>query len=407
MLAALPDFQPSRIAFKLSKSAEKHIKGGHPWVFESAISKQNKEGQAGDLAIIYDRKTNKLLALGLYDPFSPIRIKILALKKSIALDTNWFLDKIEAALQLRTPLFATDTNSYRLIYGENDGLPSLVVDVYAGVLVLKLYSLMWLPYLQFILAALESRIQPTAIVLRLSRNVQRLPQALYDLHDGQVLYGELPQAEVIFKEHGLRFIANVLKGHKTGYFLDHRHNRKTISTLAKGKTILDVFAYAGGFSVHALAGGAKTVTSLDISKQALELARRNVQLNTSAAKHETLAADAFKALQDFIQRKRTFDLVVIDPPALAKSAAEKDTAIRSYKQLVKYGVQVTAKRGIFLMASCSSRIEAVEFYDLVLAELQKAKRPFKELMRTQHDIDHPISFKEGAYLKSLYVQFLG
>lgn len=393
---------PQRIAFKVNAKAERMIRKEHPWVFDQAIVKQSKAGAAGDLAIIYDQKSNKLLAIGLYDPYSPIRIKVLQFKQSAVINDEWFGAKIEAAFAQRQPLFQTDTNSYRLIYGENDGLPALIVDVYADVLVIKLYSTIWLPYLEKITALLMAVGQAKTVVLRLSRNVQKLKT---DYQDGQILAGELEDENVIFREHGLRFVANVLKGHKTGYFLDHRHNRKRVGELAKGKRVLDVFSYAGGFSVHALAGGATSVLSVDISAQALELAKKNVRLNELEAKHETLAKDAFEAMKALANARQKFDLIIIDPPAFAKRESEVAGAIHSYKRLVKAILPLLAPNAILLMASCSSRVKADVFFEAVLEVIRSSGRSSQELERTFHDVDHPIGFAEGAYLKSVYLVF--
>jgi 23S rRNA (cytosine1962-C5)-methyltransferase len=379
------------------------IRKEHPWVFESAIVKLSKEGKAGDLAIIYDQKKNKFLALGLYDPFSPIRIKVLQSKIPATIDAEWFRKKIEQAFSRRRSLLQTDTNSYRFLYGENDGLPGFIADIYAQVLVVKLYSLIWLPYLKDILPALLETSGCETIVLRLSRALQKMPDQLHGLQDGQVLTGELPKEEIIFREHGLLFSANVIRGHKTGYFLDHRHNRRRVGELAAGRKVLDVFAYAGGFSVHALAGGAREVLSLDISPQALEMARKNVALNQlPEERHHLLVADAFEGLRDLSRGGQAFDLVIVDPPSFAKADSEREGAFRSYQRLFRLAIPLVKKGGILLMASCSSRIKAEEFFALTLSEITQSGRPFEEMERNQHDVDHPIGFPEGAYLKSIY-----
>ncbi len=394
---------PQRIAFKVKPTAEKHIRRGHPWIFENAITKQSTKGNAGDLAIIYDQKKNKFLALGLYDPHSPIRIKLLQYQQTAKIDSDWFRQKIETAYEIRKSLInKTDTNSYRLIHGENDGLPSFIADVYANVLVVKLYSAIWLPYLNTILPLLQSTSNCETIVLRLSRSLQNSPDVT--LEDGQVIFGELEGEEVIFREHGLLFSSNVIHGHKTGYFLDHRHNRRKIGLLAKGKTVLDVFAYAGGFSVHALAGGASEVVSLDISKQALEMAKKNVAFNLQleATKHKTMAADAFEGLKQLRKQRKSFDIVVVDPPSFAKSDREQTGALRKYGQLCRLAIPLVRKGGLLLMASCSSRVGADTFFEVVLQNLQSSGRRFHELERTFHDVDHPIGFEEGRYLKAGY-----
>lgn len=390
-----------RIAIKLKPATERMVKKGHPWVFDKGIIKQSEKGQAGDLAIIFDTKKNKFLACGLYDPNSPIRIKVLQVHQSATINSEWFKQKIEKAYKIRKPLISRNTNSYRLIYGENDGLPSCIVDVYDTVLVVKLYSAIWFPYLDEILPHLLAVSECKTAVLRLSRSVQSL-QNNPTYEDGQILAGELDSEEVIFKEHGLLFSANVIKGHKTGYFLDHRHNRRKVGEMVKGKTVLDLFSYAGGFSVHALAKGAKAVTSLDISAQALELAKKNVALNPHKGYHKTMAMDVFDGLNLLIRKKEYFDIVIIDPPSFAKKASEIEKAKESYKRLVKLGSKLVKKGGVLVMASCSSRIIATDFFTLVEETLATQPLKVKIIQKTHHDIDHPINFAEGAYLKCGY-----
>ena len=399
----LPKISTKRLAVKVRPAAERSIRQNHPWIYDQSIAKINKEGAAGDLAIIFDQAKNKFLALGLFDPHSPIRVKLLQFQQPATINDSWFRERIQQAYQKRLPLLQTDTNSYRLLFGENDGLPGLVADVYGAVLVVKLYSLAWLPYLEQIFPALIETSKTAVLVLRLSRTLQRQESELYGLRDGQILYGQLDQEEVIFKEHGLQFTAHVVKGHKTGYFLDHRHNRKEVGSLADGKRVLDVFAYAGGFTVHAFAGGAREVVSLDISKQALEMARKNVQLNFPEANHRLEAGDAFKIMQDMAESGEQFDLVVVDPPAFAKQESEIEKALISYARLSKLACRLVARNGILLMASCSSRVSAEDFYQVVTTTLSEQRVPFEILQRTQHDIDHPIGFPEGAYLKSIYL----
>jgi len=404
MLQNLPEIFTTKLAIKLKPAAQKAVRHGHPWVFESGIVKQNKEGNAGDLAIIFDQRRNKFLAIGLFDPHSPIRIKILQKDTSANIDAIWFQEKIEMAFAKRKPLLKTDTNSYRFVYGENDGLPGFIADVYDHVLVVKLYSAIWFPYLKMILPILLNISKCKTLVLRLARSLQKMPEALHGLQDGMVLHGELENEEIIFREHGLRFTANVIHGHKTGYFLDHRHNRKRVGELSNGKTVLDIFAYAGGFSVHALAGGASEVTSLDISAKALKMSEKNVALNDLKANHRTMAIDAFKGLEQLHQEGKLFDLIIVDPPSFAKRESEREKAMDSYARLAKMALKIIAKNGILLLASCSSRVTAEEFFALNERVLEQSGRSFQEMERHFHDIDHPIGFKEGAYLKAVYYQ---
>lgn len=402
----LPTIPTDRLAIKVKPSVERIIKQKHPWLFEQGIVKQNKEGKAGDLAIIFDQKKNQYLAVGLYDPYSIIRVKLLQFIDKAVIDEAWFLNKITAAYEQRSSLLKTDTDSYRFIHGENDGLPGFIADVYAKVLVVKLYSFIWLPYLKKILPILLQTSQCQTIVLRLSRQLQQNEAGLHGLQDGQVIYGKLEEEVVRFREHGLLFNANVIKGHKTGYFLDHRHNRKRVGELSKNKTILDIFAYAGGFSVHALAGGAKEVISLDISAQALEMATQNVALNNKGANHKTMAIDAFKGLEELRLAGKRFDIVVVDPPSFAKKESEITKALHSYARLAKASIKVVEKGGILLLASCSSRVSAEAFFKSSIDSMEASGRAYVEMERSLHDVDHPIGFKEGGYLKSIYFKLI-
>ena len=389
------------IAFKVKSQAEKHIKQGHPWVFENSIIKQNKDGLPGDLAIIFDQRFNKFLALGLYDPDSPIQIKILSTRNGDKLNQSWLNTKLSEAKHKRAPLFQTDTNAYRLLFGENDGLPGLICDIYDKTAVLKIYSSIWFPYLDLVKDAITKTSGCDCIVIRLSRLVSKSDQG-QQYQDGQIISGNLVSEEIVFKEHGVRFSANVIKGHKTGFFLDHRHNRYKVQQLASGHKVLDVFSYAGGFSVHALVGGAKEVTSLDISEQALSLAKKNGALNKTKGKHLTICKDAFAELKNMTQLRKKFDLVIIDPPSFAKAAKEVDLALSQYDKLARLGVQLVSPGGMLLLASCSSRVTADKLFQIYNSALKSSGRKFELIEKTFHDVDHPIGFAEGAYLKSGY-----
>ena len=365
--------------------------------------------EAGDRAIIFDQKKNRFLGLGLIDPFSIIRIKMLFAVKKETFDQAWILQKFKEAFEIRKPLLETDTNSYRWIYGENDGLPGLIVDVYNDVVVLKLYSTIWLPYMEWITSSINEVLQQecktySALVLRLSRSVQKETKQLKGLHEGQILAGSLTSNTVTFIEHGIKFSANVIEGHKTGYFLDHRLNRKRVGELANNKSVIDIFSYAGGFSVHALCGGAKEVVSVDISKQALLLAKENAKLNGEFQQHRCIDGDAFKIMSELIRADKTFDLVVVDPPSFAKRASEIELAKKSYRRLTKLAIKLAARQGILVLASCSSRISAADFHEIISDCLNNQPRNFEILEEKHHDIDHPVTFDEGRYLKCFYIK---
>lgn len=390
-----------RLAVKLRPVAERSVKKGHPWVYSDSVVKLNKEGKAGDLAILFSQDKNEVYGIGLYDPDSPIRIKIIHSGSGKKIDRSFFQEKLRKAYLLRKPLHESDTNGYRLISGENDGFPGLVVDVYHTTAVLKIYSEIWLNYLPLLRELIKQQIEIDSLVLRLSRLLQKkkLPYT-----EGEVLYGDLNDPELLFKEYGVHFYAHVLQGHKTGFFLDHRENRRRIGELSKGKKVLDVFSYAGGFSVHALVGGAQEVHSVDISEQALALAKRNAQLNSHVGKHYTWAGDAFHILKQFIQQKKTFDVVIIDPPSFAKSEKENEVALLKYEQLAAWGARLTNNGGVLLLASCSSRVIKEEFLKIHKNVFQKMGVAYRIIAITDHDVDHPVTFPEGAYLKSAYYQ---
>lgn len=337
----------------------------------------------------------------MYDLDSPIRIKLLQFKKSRAIDAAWFKEKVAEAFTKRAALLKTDTNSFRLIYGENDGFPGVICDVYDECAVLKLYSGAWFPYMKHLVEAILACVDLKCIVLRLSRNTAALKET-FGFKNGDVIFGVLENEEVVFKEHGINFSANLIHGHKTGYFLDHRHNRKRVGELAQGKEVLDVFAYAGGFSVHALCGGANRVVSLDISAQALEMAKKNANLNGNFPQHELLVGDAFEQLSALKKNKQTFDIVVVDPPSFAKKASEVAGAIKAYERLLALAYPLVRKGGILVFASCSSRLGSEDFFELVEQGLKRQGLDYSIFKTSFHDVDHPISFPEGAYLKCIY-----
>jgi len=397
------DYEPKRLALKLSKSGEKHVLSGHPWLFSNRIDKLNREGNPGDVAIIFGKKNNSVIGVGLFDPNSPIRVKLLHHNGGIAVDSAFFEQNVQDAFSKRIPLLKTETNSYRLIFGESDKFPGLIADVYASVLVVKLYSEIWLPYLEIIVNHLLTISNCKTAVLRLSRGVQR--SKYVKVNDGAVIYGTLKDEVVVFKEHGINFSANVIYGHKTGYFLDHRENRRRVGLLSQNKNVLDVFSYAGGFSVHALANGANEVTSLDISQKALEVATNNARLNDSRGVHKTIVGDAFEVMKVLVKRKKVYDLVIVDPPSFAKQQSEISLAKKKYAELAELASKLIGKNGILVLASCSSRVSSKVFFDINLATLKAQPRTFSVLDKTYHDIDHPINFPEGAYLKCGYYQF--
>lgn len=407
-LDQLPQRAEKNISVRVKSAAERALRQGHPWVFEDSIIKQSHLGNGGDLAVIYDRADNNFLAVGLYDPLSPIRIKVLQSLQPMRINQGFFADKLRAAQARRQALISTETTGFRLVYGESDGFPALIIDRYGSTLVLKLYTTAWIPHLKALILALQETVIFDDLVLRLSRALQsdRLNVArLFGLRDGQQLIGDNPSGQVEFVENGLLFQADVIKGHKTGFFFDQRDNRSKVRELAKGRRVLDVFSYSGGFSVYALAGGARSVTALDVSEPALETLKRNVENNGFAADQvDVIASDAFEGMRQLIAAKRKFNLVIVDPPAFANSRASMRNAVLAYRRLVEMALRLLANDGVLVMASCSSRINADMFYQLVTRSAAVAGFELEVLERTSHALDHPIAFAEAEYLKAIFAK---
>lgn len=224
---------PPRLKLTVTAAAESAVRGGHPWIFSDSIRTQNRQAQAGELAVIYDRQ-DKFLAVGLFDPDSPLRVRILHAGRPATLDDAWWRDRFRSALERREGIADGQTNGLRLINGESDGWPGLVLDRYDRTLVLKLYTAAWLTRLERVTALVAEALKPERAVLRLSRNLQ-LAAGTKGLRDGQILWGPPVQDPPTFLETGIRFEADVLRGQKTGFFLDQRENRRRVETFAAGR----------------------------------------------------------------------------------------------------------------------------------------------------------------------------
>ena len=394
---------PSRVALRISPQAERAVRAGHPWVYAEAIRHQRHAGSAGDLAVIYDGR-NRFLAVGLYDPASPLRVRILQRGQSASIGPAWIAERLQAALARRAPLTGSaDTTGYRLVHGENDGLPGAVVDWYDRTLVLKLYTAAWAAHLDGLVEALRV-VRPERMVLRLSRAVQSQANTL---RDGALLAGKPLRGPVGFLEQGLEFTVDPRAGHKTGFYLDQRDNRRRVETLAAGRRVLDAFAYTGAFSVYAARGGASEVTSVDISAPALREVQRHFELNrrypaVAAARHRAVRGDAMEALERLRRSGRRYEMVILDPPAFAHSKVQVPAALRGYARLTRLGVALVSQGGVLVQSSCSSHVRADAFFRVVRRAAASAGRRLRELERTGHPLDHPAAFPEGAYLKCFF-----
>jgi len=401
-LLQLPSPSEKRIALRISPHAERALRQGHPWVFDQSITEQSHKGTPGDLAVIFDDK-RRFLAIGLYDPTSAIRVRVLQSRDPATINADWFKAKLVSAALVREPLEGKDTTGYRLVHGENDGLPGLIIDRYADTFVLKIYTPAWIPHLKDFCEALAQVSPVSHLILRLNRSLQKQIEFLHGLSDGMTLSLLTPPGLILFKENGLTFESDPIHGQKTGFFLDQRDNRARVEKLSKGKSVLNIFAYTGGFSVYAARGGAREIVSVDISAPAIEAAVRNMTYNKlTSSIHETIAEDAFDVLARMESQKRLFDLVIIDPPMFAQSEKQIEGALSAYRKLTRLGLSVLRQGGTLVQASCSSRVNADSFFESIHQSAREAGRKLTEIERTGHALDHPISFKEGAYLKCLF-----
>lgn len=411
----LPSPSPDRLAVRLTPDATRQVAAGHPWVYADSITSIGPAGHpraAGDLAVIF-RPDRSFLAIGLYDPRSPIRIKVVHRGRPVTVDAEFWRTRLRAALDLRSPLIeAGHTTAYRCVNGENDGFPGFVLDRYADTLVVKLYTAAWLPHLADVLAATVDVFAPDSVVLRLGRSAQRDVES-FGLADGDVLEGSPVDGPVRFQEHGLWFEADVVHGQKTGHFLDQRDNRALVGSMLRaaggGQRVLDVYAATGGFSVHAAAAGAATVVSVDASAPTLAAAERNMALNTDlpevrACRHRTVVGDAEEVMTRLHRNGERFDVVVVDPPSFAQRQEHVDRALAAYARLTERAAALLVDGGLLVQASCSSRVTADRFHATVLGALQRTDRQVDILRRTAHPIDHPVTFAEGAYLKAVFAR---
>ncbi len=395
------------MAVRVTPDARRQIAAGHPWIFNESIKSISHRGVVGDLAVIFDNDRD-FVAVGLWDPGSPIRIRILHHGKPATIDAEFWRQRIRAALEHRAPI-GDDTDGYRILNGENDGFPGLVLDRYADTLVIKLYSSVWISHLRSLVDVIGQELAPTALVLRLARTMA--DQRLHGLSEGMALIGEAPTEPVMFRENGLWFEADVINGQKTGYFLDQRDNRALVGSMSAGMRVLDVFAASGGFGVYAAAGGATRVTSVDQSAPALAAADRNFSHNAALpnvrhCEHDSIVGDAYEVMDRLIQRRKHYDIVVVDPPSFAQRKSNIERALHAYGQLTQRAVQLTRPDGLLVQASCSSRITEEQFFATVRGSAQRADHDLVEVRRTAHAIDHPVTFAQGSYLKALVARVI-
>ena len=403
----LPVPAAERIAVRATPDALRQVRAGSPWLYDGSITSASRDGVAGDLAVVFDDK-RKFAAIGLWDPASPIRVKVLHHGTPRQVDARFFTDAVVNAVARRSTLAEDpDTDAYRCVHGENDGLPGLVVDRYAGTVVVKIYTDAWWPHLADVITAVDTVLAPERIVLRTARAVR--PMSSSAPTDGSTLVGTPPEAPVRFRERGLVMEADVVRGHKTGHFLDQRDNRALVRSLARGADVLDVFASTGGFALAAAAGGANSVHLVDVSAPALRVAEHNLALNSHIravrdCAVRVTAGDAFDVLDGLRKRREQYDVVVLDPPSFAQRRESVEGALRAYARLTRGALALLVPGGTLVQASCSSRVSEEELARAVLGAAASAGVPVHEIRRTGHPIDHPIGFEQGAYLKAIYLR---
>jgi 23S rRNA (cytosine1962-C5)-methyltransferase len=394
----------SEASLELQKDLARHLRAGHPWVFRKAIDRAPRSLSAG--AIVDVVEGGRFVARGYFDPLSAITVRVLTREPTEAIDAAFWRRRVARALALRREL-VSGTTGMRLIHGESDALPGVVVDRYDRFAVLKLYSAGLTPFRGQIVEALRAEAEDLA-------GVYGRDEIPHDEEDdgakpqGKVLWGAEPPERIEIVEHGMKMLVDVRRGQKTGTFLDQRENRALVRTLAKGRAeALNCFGYTGGFSVAAALGGSTHVVTVDTDQDAIALARENFKANGfDIADHAFATDDAFELLARYKQAGRRFDLVVCDPPAFAKSQKAVEAAVAGYASLNRAAMAVLSPGGLLVTASCSARVTADQFYDAVKEAAFKTRTELQLVYETRQPPDHPVSpqFREGRYLKCLVLR---
>jgi len=395
----------------LKRNRRKRLEQGHPWVYRSEVDYVDEELIPGELVHIVNHK-GVFLAQGYANPYSQMIARVLSYNPNETIDAAFFARRIAKARSLRER-FLPDAASYRAVYGEADFLPGLIVDKYGDVLVVQILAYGMEARKEDIRAALIEVYQPKGIYLRNDvpiRTLERLP-----LETG-VWYGDVPhQIEIL--ENGLRFLIDVYEGQKTGYFFDQRENRAAIAPLMKkwstraenetmvsdmsGAEVLECFCHTGSFTVHALQYGAKHVTAVDISESAIEVAKQNAKLNELEDRVTFVVANAFDYLRDEERAGRQYDVVLLDPPAFAKSKRALEGAVRGYKEINLRGMKLVRDGGFLITASCSYHMSRDLFRQTILDAAVDAHKILRLVHWSGAGYDHPeiAGVEEGHYLK--------
>ena len=391
----------------LRKNSERTVRNGHPWIFSGAVERRPKNADTGDIVDVFDNR-ERFVCRGFYNKRSLIRVRSLTQDPNRPIDAAFFAERIAQAVALRR---ATDlsahTNAMRLVHGESDGLPGLIVDDYAGYLVIQIHTAGMEQQRQTILEALDAVLTPKSIYERSDVGTRRA-EGLDDRPTG-LLAGAEPPEFIAIEEYGVRLHADLYRGQKTGFFLDQRDNRFLLQRLAAGKSVLNLFSYSSGFSAHALKGGATHTLDVDISPQVFPSARRNIEANRPEnARADLLVADVFPFVDALADRGPRYDIVVCDPPSLLRKHNQLKQAMGVYTKLNRNAFRLVKDGGLLITASCSSRISQDDSFQIVRRAANGARVRTRILTYNLHPADHPVdpAFPDGRYLKCVFARVL-
>jgi len=385
-------------AIVLKEGRDASLRRRHPWVFSGAVARRVGDPQPGSIVEVRGAD-GAFLGRGTYNPASSIVVRVLAWEEAATVDTEFLRGRLDASLRRRAFLVEDEaTTAYRLVNAESDGLPGLIVDRYEDWLVLQSLTLGMDVLKPEVVGLLTDLLHPRGIYERSDVDVRE--QEGLGAACG-LLAGEQPPGRVAYREHGHRFLADLLRGHKTGAYLDQRDNRARVAPWCRGAEVLNAFSYTGGFGVYADAAGAARVTNLDSSADALRLADENLRLNGARAVVENIEADAFRALRRFRDEGRQFDVIILDPPKFAFSRAQVPAATRGYKDINLLSMRLLRPGGILATCSCSGAVSEDLFQKVVFGASLDAGREVRILERLAQGPDHPVllTAPESAYLK--------
>lgn len=392
----------ARIYLKVSR--EKSLLRKHPWIFSKAVNKIKGKPMLGDTVDVFDHKGN-WLAKGAYSPESQIRIRVWSFNENEEIDREFFRNKLLKAQQRRDWFIEQGgLTGYRLIAGESDGLPGITIDKYDNIIVCQLLSA-GADFHRYTLVDCLTELYPQCHIYERSDVDVRKKEGLEPVTGW--LTTPQDNTEVIIEEHGIKIHVDVATGHKTGFYLDQRDSRVIAGKYAKNKRILNCFSYTSTFSLHCAANNAEEVINVDVSQQALDMGKKNLELNNLSDKNVSfLKEDVFKLLRRFRAEKQTFDMIILDPPKFVESKAQLTGACRGYKDINMLAMQLLKPQGTLLTFSCSGLLDASLFQKVVADAALDAKRNAYIVERLHQAADHPVSsnYPEGYYLKGFVCQ---